>query len=158
MSTWEPRPKNYFLKSVGSAEDQMAEDWFESAPQELEMIHFAKNPASVRVGDRLVYYAAGHTKLLGVVEVFTKPQFDAQLKRWQYWCRVKPRLMIKDIDRAPSIDVLNVPGGRDFRKTVMQMDYTLLDDLERNRALAAIESAIDEDKGDIRAPGLQDRV
>ena len=80
-------------------------------------------------------------------------EFDAQLTRWQYWCRVKPRLMIKDIDRAPSIDVLNVPDGRDFRNTVQQMDYAVLEDAEYERALNAIESAIDEEKGDIRAPG-----
>ena len=31
----------------------MAKDWFETAPQELEIVHFAKNPASVGVGDML---------------------------------------------------------------------------------------------------------
>ena len=57
----------------------MALDWFESAPEELEMIRFARNPASVRVGDRLVYYAAVHQKLIGIVEVFMKPELNAQL-------------------------------------------------------------------------------
>ena len=81
-----------------------------------------------------------------------KPQLNAQLKHWQYYAPVRPKLMIKDIDRAPDLDVLNVPGKRDFRKTVMQMDYAVLEDAEYERALAAIEAAVDETKGDIRDP------
>jgi len=151
MSTWEAK-KNRWLKSVGSAEDPMALDWFESAPQELETIHFSKNPSGISVGDLLVYYAAGHQKLLGIVAVFMKPEFDAQLKRWQHHCPVRPKLMIRDIDRAPDLDILNVPGKRDFRKSVMQMDYAVLEDTEYERALAAIEAAFDGTKGDIRDP------
>lgn len=151
MSTWESK-KGRWLKSVGSAEDPMALDWFDSAPQELEVIHFSKNPSGISVGDLLVYYATGHQKLLGIVELFMKPEFDARLKRWQHHCPVRVKIMIKDIDRAPGLDVLNVPGKRDFRKTVMKMDYAVLEDAEYDRALAAIEAAFDETKGDIRDP------
>lgn len=150
MSTWEATRKNRWLKSVGSSDDPMALDWFESAPQELETIHFSKNPTGINIGDLLVYYATGHQKLLGIVALFMKPQFDAQLKRWQHHAPVRVKIMIKDIERAPSLDVLNLPGGRDFRKVVMKMDYVILEDAEYERALQAIEAAYDESKGDIR--------
>lgn len=150
MSLSHGNSKNRWLKSVGSDEDPMALDWFESAPQELETIHFSRTPSGISVGDLLVYYAAGHQKLLGIVEVFMKPEFDARLKRWQHHCPVRVKIMIKDIERAPHLDVLNVPGGKDFRKTVMQMDKAILEDAEFERALSAIEAAYDESKGDIR--------
>lgn len=150
MSSYVSAPQQHFLKSVGSADDPMHPNWVEVAPQELEIIHFARNPASVRVDDYLVYYAAVHQKLIGIVKVFTKPEFDAQLEHWQYFSRVRPQLIIKDMDRAPSIDVMNVDTVRDFRKTVMQLDYTILADDEWQRALAALEAACDESKGDIR--------
>src|SRR5687768_14480308 len=117
MSVWGSRKPAKFLKSVGAADDPMAEDWVDSAPQELSVIHFARDPVSVRTGDYLVYYAAVHQKVIGVVGVFSPPQFGAQLKRWQYHAPIRPKLIIRDMDRAPAIDVLNVPGGRDFRKT-----------------------------------------
>jgi hypothetical protein len=52
--------RTYWLKSVGSADDQMVEDWVTSAPQELSHFHFsAKGKPHVRVGDYLIYYAPG---------------------------------------------------------------------------------------------------
>jgi hypothetical protein len=124
----------------------------DSAPQEMTTIHFARNPASVRVDDYLVYYAANWTKVIGIVRVFTKPEFDAQLGQWPYLSTVRPKLMIRDFDRAPSVDVLTVDGGRDFRKVVMQMDYTILEDAEYERALTALLAAVDVEKGDFLDP------
>jgi hypothetical protein len=150
--SWHPPTQQRFLKSIGSADDPQAPDWMDSAPQELNVIHFSKNPASIRVDDYLVYYAAGYAKLVGVVQVFTKPELDAQRRRWQYWCQVRPKLMIRDFDRAPNLEVLNVDGGRDFRKTVMRMDYAILEDAEYERAAAALSAAADPTCGDIVEP------
>jgi hypothetical protein len=89
---------------------------------------------------------------LGVVEIFTKPELDARRHRWPYWCRIRPKLMIRDFERAPDLDVLNVHGGRDFRRTVMQMDYAILEDAEYERAAAALSAAADAARGDIVEP------
>jgi hypothetical protein len=152
MSTWEPSTPKHLLKSVGSTDDPMAHDWMDSAPQEMSTIHFSKKPVSVRVDDYLVYYAANWTKVIGIVQVFTKPVFDAQLGQWPWWSTIRPKLMVRDFDRAPSIDVLNVEGGRDFRKTVMQMDYAILEDDEYDRALSALLEVVDTAKGDFLDP------
>ena len=149
MSSWEHRERQVFLKAVGATDDPMAPDWMDSAPQELSVIHFSKKPASIRVDDYLVYYAAGYAKLFGIVQVFSKPEHDAQRRRWPYWCRIRPKLMIRDFDRAPDVEVLNAPGGRDFRKTVMQLDYTFLEDDEYERAVEALVMAADPSRGDI---------
>jgi hypothetical protein len=152
MSVWESKPPQKFLKAIGSAEDPMAPDWMDSAPQELKIVHFSKNPAAVHVDDFLVYYATGYTKIIGVVQVFTKPEFNAQLEHWQHWCEIRPKLMIKDIERAPDVSVLN-HDAKDFRKTVMQLDYAFLTDDEFAAAQAAISSVVDRSLGDLRAPG-----
>jgi hypothetical protein len=152
MTVWQSSPKQRFLKSVGSADDPMAADWMTSAPQEMTTIHFSKQPASIRVDDYLVYYAAVWQKVIGIVQLFTPAQLDAQLVRWQYWSTVRPKLMISDFERAPSIDVLTVDGGRDFRKVVMQMDYKILEDAEYERAHAALHAAVDVTKGDFLDP------
>ncbi|MEZ5101964.1 MAG: hypothetical protein R3C15_19620 [Thermoleophilia bacterium] len=154
MSVWEPRERQKFLKAVGSSDDPMAADWMDSAPQEMSVIHFARQPASVRVDDYLVYYAAGWGKLIGVVRVFAKPAFDAQLGRWPYVAPIRPLLMIRDFSRAPAVDVLNVAGGRDFRRTVMQMDYALLEDAEYERAALALRGSVDVSRGDFLEGGL----
>jgi hypothetical protein len=152
VSVWQPRSPSKFLKSVGSADDPVALDWMDSAPQELSVIHFSKNPVSIRTGDYLVYYAAVHQKLYGIVEIRTPPEFDARLTRWQYYAAVLPKLIIRDMERAPSVDVLNVPDRRDFRKTVMQMDYAELTEAEYARALEAIDTVCDSSVGDHRDP------
>jgi len=104
----------------------------------------------MRPGDYLVYYAAVHQRLYGIVEVFSKSSMDAQKQRWPYYAQVRPKLVIRDMSRAPSIDVLNVDGGKNFRKTVQQMDYAQLTEAEYERALAAIEDACNESLGDVR--------
>ena len=147
--SWQPKSRQAFLKAVGSSDDPQAPDWMDSAPQELEVVHFSRDPVSIRVDDYLVYYAAGYAKLIGVVQVFTRPELDAQLGRWPYWCQIRPKLMIRDFDRAPDLDVLNVDGGRDFRKTVMQMDYAILEDAEYERAATALQAVADLSRGDI---------
>src|SRR4051812_35597279 len=116
MTIWEARDRDKFLKSVGTAQDPVALDWMDSAPREMEYIDFTKEPKAMRAGDYLVYYAAGHQKLYGIVEVFSRSRMDAQRERWPYYAKVRPKLIIRDMHRAPSVDVLNVPGERDFRK------------------------------------------
>jgi hypothetical protein len=152
MTIWQPRERSKFLKSVGSADDPVALDWMDSHPRELEHIDFTRMPASIRTGDYLVYYAAVHQKLYGLVEVFSPPEFDAQRKRWPYHAAVRPRLIVRDMNRAPSIDVLNVPGERNFRRTVQQRDYAILTEAEYERARDAIGRVIDESLGDVRDP------
>ena len=132
----------------------MAADWMDSAPQEMSIIHFSKNPASINVDDYLVYYATGYIKLFGIVQIFNKPQFDAQAGSWPYWCQIRPKLMIHDFDRAPDLSVLNVEGGKDFHKTEMQMDYSVLEDAQYQRALSALLAAVDTSQRDFLDEGF----
>ena len=71
MSTWESKPKQTFLKAVGSSDDKMAADWMDSAPQEMSIIHLSKRPASISVDDYLVY--RDHPAHLAVIAERIRP-------------------------------------------------------------------------------------
>jgi hypothetical protein len=139
----------YWLKSVGSSDDQQADDWMETDPQELTQVHFPeKGKPSVRTGDYLVYYASGHQRILGIVEVNGRPTKDSGEKRWPWRCPVRPHLVINGIARSPLLNSMNGPE-RDFHRSVNQQSHIEITEEQYERALQALEDAFSADKGDV---------
>jgi hypothetical protein len=150
MAMYVPRPDQYWFKSVGAADWPMDADWFDQTPNETEIIHYAKKPASVRVGDPLLYYAAVHQKIFGVVDVFTKPELDPQRERWPWFSQVRPKVIIKTLERAPSLDILaHMDSDKDWHQFVQQMDYHTIDEDVFAYAAAKLIEAADPSKGDL---------
>lgn len=156
MAVWEPPQDLFWFKSVGAAEWPMEEDWFENHPNETELIHFSKQPTSVRTSHPLLYYAAGHQKIFGIVEVSMKAERDPQregdprLERWVWGAPVRPEVIIKSFDRAPSLDVLSdVEPDRDWHKFVQQMDYHAISQDVFNHAARLLVETADPSQGDI---------
>jgi hypothetical protein len=144
--------RTYWLKSVGSADDQLLEDWVSSAPQALSHVRFSgKGKPHVRVGDYLIYYTPARQKLLGVAEVYLPPTKDGPEERWPWRCRVKPHLMLATIEDAPSVDVLieSKADERRLRLGVRQLSHMTLTLDQYRRALAALEGAFDASRGDV---------
>lgn len=140
--------RKYWLKSVGSADDQQADDWPESAPQELEHVHFpGKGKPSVQPGDYLVYYASGQERIIGIAEVFTPPTHDGGEARWPWRCEIRPRIILNRIHRSPSLDVMSGPE-RDFRRSVRQQSHVAISEDEYLRARKALEETFDPASGD----------
>ena len=140
--------RRYWLKSVGSSDDMQADDWPESAPQELTYVHFPdKGKPSVRSGDYLVYYASGQERIIGIVEVFGPPTRDSGEPRWPWRCEIRPRIILSRITRSPMIDVLS-DATRNFRLAVRQQSHVELDEAQYMRARVAIEGVFDEGHGD----------
>jgi hypothetical protein len=150
---WQPTPTGRWFKSVGAKDWPMDENWLDTHPNETEIIHFAKRPKAVRVDDTLVYYAAVHQKIFGIVKVFSKPQDDPTRTRWPWWAYVRPQVIIRSFERAPALDVLaEVTPDRDWRRVVMQMDYKSLREIEYEHVAAALAKAADASRGDIITP------
>jgi hypothetical protein len=140
--------RKYWLKSVGSAEDQQADDWPESAPQELLHVHFpGKGKPSVQPGDYLVYYASGQERIIGIAEVFTPPTKNGSEERWPWRCEIRPRIILNRIHRSPSLDVMSGPE-RDFRRSVRQQSHVAISEDEYLRARKALEETFDPTAGD----------
>ncbi|PDY52292.1 restriction endonuclease PLD domain-containing protein [Bacillus toyonensis] len=76
--------KRYFIKPVGVSDDPFPENRILSSA--IEKLHFSKKrPASVGVGDVLICYAVGTTKLLGYFEVIEGPYLiDEKPSRWPW--------------------------------------------------------------------------
>jgi EVE domain len=141
--------RSYWLKSIGSSDDPQADDWVDSAPQELTEVHFPdKGKPSVAVGDYLVYYASGTSRVVGIVEVNNSVVRDSPEKRWPWRCEVKPHLVLGSIDeRSPSLTSVLLPPHT--TKSVMQQSHIRLSDEEYGRALAGLEDVFDPDRGDL---------
>lgn len=77
----------YFIKPVGDSEDTIPPT--HSISSDIEKMHFAKRPNSVRVGDILICYAVGSTKLLGYFEVGSDPYVWDSSYRWSWEVKAK---------------------------------------------------------------------
>lgn len=129
----------------------MKENWVEEEPTELRYVAYPdKGKPDMRPGDLLVYYAAVHQRIFGIVEVFMPPTKDNSEPRWPWRCEVRPKLIISHLNRAPHLDCLATEGGKDYHKSVMRLSHMTLDDDEFQRARNALEAAFDESQGDIR--------
>jgi hypothetical protein len=138
----------YWLKSVGSKDDLQADDWPDSAPQELSYVHFPeKGKPSVTTGDYLVYYASGRERIIGIAEVYSQPTKDSGETRWPWRCEVRPHIIINRIQRCPSLDEMSGPE-REFRLSVRQQSHVQISEVQFLRARKALEGVFDLDEGD----------
>jgi HKD family nuclease len=76
--------KRYFIKPVGVSDEPFSEH--RRLSTDIQELHFSKKkPASVRVGDVLICYGVGTTKLLGYFEVIEGPYYlEGTSSRWPW--------------------------------------------------------------------------
>lgn len=81
--------KRFFIKPVGWSGQHFSTD--RTLSGDVETLHFSKRrPAAVRVGDVLICYAVGTTKLLGYFEVREEPIYSiAESDRWPWSVKAK---------------------------------------------------------------------
>ncbi|MFK9091706.1 restriction endonuclease PLD domain-containing protein [Bacillus salipaludis] len=106
--------RQYFIKPVGVSDDPFPEHRILSST--IEKLHFSKKrPASVRVGDILICYAVGTTKLLGYFEVIEEPYLLDRPSRWPW--EVKGRNLCPEYSqRWNTFDntISSIQGSYDF--------------------------------------------
>jgi hypothetical protein len=143
------RASTRWLKPIGSADHRLLPNWITAAPRELEWVDFAdQGQPSVAVDDHLAYYATGYGCLFGIVKVFTKPELKPDGGRWPWEARVRPGLIIADLDRCPALSVASV-GGRKLQNSIaMGAGHVRLKEPEWEAAIAALRAACAPDSGD----------
>lgn len=72
----------YFIKPVGYTDKPF--ELSRKLSSNIEKMHFAKRPKSVRIGDVLICYAVGTRKLLGYFEVISDPYIWDSSSRWSW--------------------------------------------------------------------------
>lgn len=115
-----------WLKSVGSADDPLLDDWLDGRSYLLRSVWFPKHPRSIRAGDLLVYYAAGHLRVPAVVEVESDEVFEARdhprySERWPWRMEVKPLVVVPRVSDAPTLSAMRIDHLR-----VRQQSHILL--------------------------------
>jgi len=150
MAAWESREPLYRLKAVGAAGWTMDADWFDHEPNQTTLIRFSnKSPAGIRPDDWLLYYASGYQKLFGIVRIFSKPVRDEVEERWPWSSQVRSKIIIRDLDRAPHLDLLSEVEDRDWHQFVMQMDYREISEDVFAYAATKLIEVVDVSKGDL---------
>lgn len=106
-----------WIKTIGSSEDQLQEDWLDDRGFLLESVFFPKHPRSLRAGDLLVYYAAGRGVFPAVVEI-TSDEVHEDLRhpkhaqRWPWRMSVRPRLVIPKLSQSPRLEDVSIDSLR----------------------------------------------
>lgn len=138
-----------WLKSIGSAEEPLEDGWQEEWNYLLEAVWFPKHPRSIRSGDLLVYYAAGRRRLPAIVEVTGDEVQESRghprySKRWPWRMEVRPRLVAPDLERAPSLNDVDIDPLR-----VRRQSHILLDTEELDAVRKAFVPCIDGEGTDV---------
>lgn len=119
--------RQIWLAAVGSSEEPLSDRWIEEHPELLRAWPIGqKTRSGIKSGDLLVYYAAGHKKLIAVVRASQDGRgVDSALP-------VQTKLAVPIIKFAPDYTVL---GKRP--EAITGMKAQLLTDDEYDRGLDA---------------------
>jgi hypothetical protein len=137
-----------WLKLVGAIDDPMPDPWLTGRTDLHSEIGFTKR-AKVEIGEELVLYAIPQRRVIGIARVTSHPIWDGAYARWPWRSKSGLVLAIASYDRAPSLDEIEQPGGRDFSKSVQRQSHIELHWEEYARARAALEAACSASQGDI---------
>jgi hypothetical protein len=131
---------NYWLKSIGSSDDELKGNWLDSRRDLLDEIRFARNkrPSGVARGDRLVLYAAGWECFFGVAIVTAaESREDRAEERWPWVLDVTVPLVVPRLDLAPHLREMDVANT-----SVRQQSHISLTPEKFDKAVAALVSLV----------------
>lgn len=97
-----------WIKTVGSVEDQLEDDWLDKREYLLKNVWFPKHPRSLREGDLLVYYAAGRKAFPAVVQITSDrvhqdESHPTKYARWPWSMEVRERAVVTHLPNAPTL-------------------------------------------------------
>jgi hypothetical protein len=138
-----------WLKVVGAVDDPMPDPWLILRGDLRHEMGFHKK-ANVEIGDELVLYAIPQRKVIGIAKVNSPPAWSGKHPRWPWRSTSTLELAIADADRAPSLEDIEEPGGRNLSESVQRESQIELRRGEYARARAALEQACDPARGDVR--------
>ena len=90
-------------------------------------------------------YAIPQGRIIGIAEVVSHPIKGAKdgEERWPWRSKIRWKLAIADYERCPTLADINVPGGRDLKRSVQRQSHIGLKWPELQRAREALEAAFD---------------
>lgn len=119
-----------WLKSVGSSESPLRDDWYAHRPDVAVNIGFpSRRTPTVAVGDRLVYYASGSRRVFALVEVLSDPYLtvpgdEHHDPKYAWRVHVKVLRCVLHVSEGPRLADLGV--ARDLHLSVRQASHVRL--------------------------------
>src|SRR5687768_16074717 len=110
-----------WLKLVGATDRPMPDRWLDGRKDLQDEVGFNKR-AGVEIADELVMYAIPQGRIIGIAEVVSHPIKGAKdgEERWPWRSKIRWKLAIADYERCPTLADINVPGGRDLKRSVQR--------------------------------------
>lgn len=118
--------RKYFLKMIGAAGNELADDWLTTDPHLLKEVRSNHRPSGISRGDLLVYYATGKQQIFGIVKA-KGDGVDAELnatrgeEKWPYVMPIQSFLVIPDLRLAPDWDVMGIKPQSIMRKSYIEI-------------------------------------
>jgi hypothetical protein len=123
----------FWLKVLGSDEIPCPESYT------LDYVDFARRPRRMRIGDRLVLYAAGGSKrIFGLAEV-TSGIRESGRERWPYRMGISYSVKLP-VSSGVQLAEVNT-GHRDLLLSVRQASYIELSSEEYEKAASKLQAA-----------------
>jgi hypothetical protein len=138
-----------FLKSIGSADEQLGNDWMttgwgtlDNRTDLLDRVRFAKNkrPTGVHPGDALVFYAAGWERFFGIAIVQSDTPYElieSGQQRWPWVLDVVVPLVVPRLELAPHISEIEVANT-----SVRQQSHIRLTDEQYELAIKKLALSV----------------
>ncbi len=125
------RSINYWLKIFGMGEGRvpdpmpLPDDWKTRQKGLItKRAYFAERPG-IHAGDKIVYYAARHRKIIAEGGVKSDPYHDASTKPWVWHVDVQLDLLVDKVSDGAEADALSV-AGRNLLRLVARRRNGLL--------------------------------
>lgn len=123
-----------WLKSFGTVGNWMDDDWIISDPSLLHSATFPQTPTGIKSGDKLVYYALGHRRVMAIAEVISAPYYAPEVNpAWPGRCDVRMLAIMPFLRNAPLLEDVKV--YRDLKLSIRQRSYIRLTGEEYERVV-----------------------
>lgn len=107
--------RQLWLQPVGTFDEPIAEDWITSQHDGLVThVWTTKHPNQWRAGDLVVYHAAGHRRVVAIVELVGEAE-GGHGGRWQWRTPVRPLLLLNP-STGPLLADTGLKGTPDYQR------------------------------------------
>jgi hypothetical protein len=151
MATKPARERQFWVKSIGSATRPLEDPW-QDPRWDSECAFPSSRSIGVKVGDFMIYYAAHHQHLFGIVEVLTEEFLSTEpfAQEWPRRLRVRPilhrqkqtPLLTRQWSVGPFIRDYFAPSGHSLSQAITQKSHIRISANEFERVQAALETVL----------------
>lgn len=107
----------YILKSIGSKEDPVSPYLLDPGGA-TGRVHFPRRgKPSIEVGDRMLAYAAGRRRVVGVAEITSDPFDDPESPRWPWAVTIRWIFLVPSVSQGATLEDCGIDSSKLRRRS-----------------------------------------